>query len=147
MADDGLESKECMPCAPVAILLLAALDQSWAHVRSWVPQLLLVRTFRPVVGKRSPDVRLETQDGKKCFFTLHKWWQHYCNFLVLQVRDSKGARTFLASLCHYTLTLHVYYREFLPIDRATLSPSEDFWRISALHAKHLYFQFPTRGSA
>ena len=134
-----------MPCAPVTILLLATLDQSWACVRSWVPQLLLVRTFRLVLGKYSPDDHLETQDVKKCFFTLHKWWQRYFNFLVLQVKESKGARTFLTSLCHYTLTLYVYYREFLPINRPTLSPVWRFLKNLCTSHKTFCFQFPIWG--
>lgn len=140
MADNRLNSKAWVHALHSrGILLLAALDQPWARARSWVPQLPLVRTFVFVIGKHPPDDYLETRDGTKCFFTLHKWWQHYYNFFLLQVKDSRGAERFPTSLCHYTLTLDVYYRVFLPIDRPTLPLSEAFWRISALHAKHFIF--------
>lgn len=53
-------------------------------------------------------------------------------FLSCKQRTAKEPRTFLTSLCHYTLTLGVLPR---------VSPH--FWKISALYTKH--FEFPIWG--
>lgn len=107
----------------MAVLLLAALDQSGVYMRSGVPQVFLVRTFWLVVGKHSPDDHLETQDSKKRFFTLHKWWQHYCNFLFASKGQQRSKDISLLSSA--TRTLYVYY-SFFPSAEVPFPVSEDF---------------------